>query len=282
MRKKLDESWKRWLAENLERECDPHDLVSTLLENRFSLESIRENMGDSFPVGPGHESQDGPDYQRLSEVRLTKSSSTPGLRRVPSDKLQIYVLDDFMSASECNAMLGIIGEQLRPSTVTLDRGDKYFRTSSTCDLSLLDEPLISEIDERIAKTLGVRVPYSEGIQAQRYDLGQEFKAHTDYFERGTAEFWEYAAQQGNRTWTFMVNLNDGMEGGATDFPAIDESFPPRKGRAVIWNNLYANGVPNPDSLHSGSPVTKGHKIVITKWFRERGSGPMFYEANDTR
>lgn len=277
MRKKLDESWKRWLAENLERQCDPHDLVSTLLENRFSLESIRENMGDSFPVGPEHAGQDGPDYLGLSEVGITRSVSTPGLRRVPTDKLQIYVLDDFMSASECDAMVEIITEHLRPSTITLESDDKYFRTSSTCDLSLLDEPLIHEIDERIAKTLGVRVAYSEGIQAQRYDLGQEFKAHTDYFERETAEFWEYAAQQGNRTWTFMVNLNDGMEGGATDFPAIGESFQPRKGRAVLWNNLYRNGATNPDSLHSGSPVTKGHKIVITKWFRERGTGPMFYE-----
>ncbi len=279
MRKKLDESWKRWLADNLERQCDPHDLVSTLLENRFSLESIRENMGGSFPVGPEHADQEGPDYHGLSELGITRSTSNPGLRRVPTDKLQICVLDDFMSASECDDMVAIISEHLRPSTITLQSDDKYFRTSSTCDLSLLDEALINEIDERIAKTLGVRAAYSEGIQAQRYDVGQEFKAHTDYFERGTAEFWEYAAQQGNRTWTFMVNLNDGMEGGATDFPAIDESFPPRKGRAVIWNNLYPNGATNPDSLHSGSPVTQGHKIVITKWFRERGTGPMFYDED---
>ena len=38
-----------------------------------------------------------------------------------------------------------------------------------------------------------------------------------------------------------------------------------------------DGTPNAATLHSGEPVTSGHKIIITKWFRELGSGPMFYE-----
>ena len=41
------------------------------------------------------------------------------------------------------------------------------------------------IDEKICKTLGIRPEYSEGIQAQRYDVGQQFKAHSDYFEPDT-------------------------------------------------------------------------------------------------
>jgi prolyl 4-hydroxylase len=45
---------------------------------------------------------------------------------------------------------------------------------------------------------------------------------------------------------------------------------------VIWNNLRPDGTVNPDTLHAGMPVLAGHKIIITKWFRERGSGPMFY------
>ena len=71
---------------------------------------------------------------------------------------------------------------------------------------------------------------------------------------------------------------DGMSGGGTKLFAIDHTFIPRKGQAVIWNNLNTDGTPNPATQHSGEPVTAGHKIIITKWFRELGSGPMFYES----
>jgi len=276
-RRKLDESWKTWLEENLERQCDPAELVSILLENDFHLASIQEGMGERFPADLEFFSTARPDYRAIAGTRLTQQTADPQLSKVNTDQAQIYVLDDFASEAECDAMVEIINRNLRPSTVTLDHGDGYFRTSSTCDLSLLDDPTVAAMDEKIGRTLGIRIAYSEGIQAQRYDLGQEFKAHTDYFEPGTAEYLEHAARTGNRTWTFMVYLNEGMEGGATKFCNIDRDFFPKKGRAVIWNNLYPDGTPNPDTLHHGMPVTRGHKTIITKWFRERGSGPMFYD-----
>lgn len=257
--RKLDDSWKSWLEENLARRCDPNQLVSILLQNHFSLDSIRKSMAEKFP-----------------ETRLVRNATDPKLRKVDTDKLQIYVLDDFMSGAECDAMVEIISQHLRPSTITKESDDEYFRTSRTSDLSLLKDPIIAKIDERIAETLGIRASYSEGIQAQRYDVGEEFKAHTDYFELGTAEYVEHTAIQGNRTWTFMVYLNEGFEGGGTTFLAIDKDFHPKKGQAIIWNSLYPDGTPNPDTLHSGTPVTRGHKIIITKWFREQGTGPMFY------
>ena len=42
-------------------------------------------------------------------------------------------------------------------------------------------------------------------------------------------------------------------------------------------DYFEPGTPNIATLHSGEPVTSGHKIIITKWFRARGSGPMFHE-----
>ncbi len=275
--RELDDAWKSWLEENLARQCDPIELVSILLRNQFSLDSIRETMGDRFPPSAALLEVLLPDYRAISETRLTRDTANPKLHKVDTNKLQLYVLDDFMSAAECDALVDIIGQHLRPSTTTREDEDAYFRTSKTSDLSLLTDPLISTIDERIAETLGIRAEYSEGIQAQRYDVGEEFKAHTDYFEVGTAEYFEHTAVQGNRTWTFMVYLNEEMQGGAIRFHAIERDFPPQTGQAIIWNSLYPDGTPNPDTLHSGMPVTGGHKIIITKWFRERGPGPMFYD-----
>jgi prolyl 4-hydroxylase len=47
--------------------------------------------------------------------------------------------------------------------------------------------------------------------------------------------------------------------------------------AVFWNNLHSDGSSNRDTLHCGLPVEAGHKIIITKWFREKGASPMFYD-----
>ena len=90
-------------------------------------------------------------------------------------------------------------------------------------------------------------------------------------------YQRYAGVRGNRTWTFMVYLNEGMEGGATHFDAIDYAVQPKLGMTVIWNNLKADGTPNENTRHAGEPVTKGHKVIITKWFRVFGDGPLFFE-----
>src|SRR5688500_2186968 len=45
----LDESWKGWLEENIERGCSRTELVEILRKHGFSLSSIREHMGEAFP-----------------------------------------------------------------------------------------------------------------------------------------------------------------------------------------------------------------------------------------
>jgi prolyl 4-hydroxylase len=265
----LDASWKAWLKENLDRGCSRPELVDILRKNGFSLSSIQQNMGDAFPSDtPPQDPPPPPPLVRKPPAKLCK---------VETDKLDIYSLDDFLSVKECDRLVALINHYLRPSTVTIESNDGLFRTSKTCDLSLLRSPVAVSIDEKIAKAVGIRLAYSEGIQAQRYNVGEQFKAHTDYFEPGTPEYAKFGGHRGNRTWTFMVYLNEGMGGGGTKFFAIDHTFIPRKGQAVIWNNLNPDGTPNSATLHSGELVTAGHKMIITKWFRERGSGPMFYE-----
>jgi len=267
----LDASWKAWLKENIERGCSRPELVQILRTNGFSLSSIQQNMGDAFPL-------DTPPQDPLQPPRLVRKPPRT-LHKVPTDELDIYTLDDFLSVKECDRLVALINHHLRPSTVTIESSDQKFRTSQTCDLSLLRSPVAVGCDEKIAKTLGIRLPYSEGIQAQRYDVGQQFKAHTDYFEPGTPEYAKFGGNRGNRTWTFMVYLNDVESGGATNFIALDHAFEPIKGRALAWNNLHTDGTVNPDTAHAGLPVTAGHKIIITKWFRERGKGAMPYDAD---
>ena len=276
-KKRLDESWTGWLNENIRRGCNPEELLGILLKNAFDIGSIKSAMGSQYPayspmaLAAEARDPDPVDYKAVARPRLVRPDS--GAVRFDTDLLQLYTVENFLSAEECEELCVIIDRNLRPSTVTLI-SDYGYRTSRTCDLGLLDSPVVARLDLKIANTLGIRPSYSESIQAQRYDIGEEFKQHTDYFEPGTPEYRQHAGARGNRTWTFMVYLNGVEAGGATRFFAVDHEFRPAKGMAVAWNNLRPDGTVNPETLHAGMPVTAGHKIVITKWFRERGIGAM--------
>lgn len=272
---KWDSSWTDWLRTNLERKCDRNELIEILKANGFDLATICRNMDALSPVtSPPVIAL--PDYAAIARTRITRpDSGLMSVQQVLSDKVQLYVLENFMTEEECDRIVEIAGLQLRPSTVTT--GEKNYRTSSTSDLSLLNDPAVEALDEKIARTLGICLSHSEGIQAQRYEVGQEFRQHTDYFEEGTEEYATFAGSRGQRTWTFMVYLNNCQSGGGTNFVALNKIFMPRKCMALVWNNLLPDGRPNPNTLHAGMPVEAGHKIIITKWFRDRGTGPMFLD-----
>lgn len=201
----------------------------------------------------------------------------PGLVRIETPLFEVFTLADFLDADECEQLIVRIRQDLHPSPLAQDGAGPGLRTSRTCPLSWSDDPVVLAIDDKICRTLGIRPGFGEGIQGQWYEVGQEYKAHHDFFVPGTMEYLRFAGLRGNRTWTFMVYLNDSMEGGGTRFAQLGHTVEPRRGMALLWNNLRADGTPNPATLHSGEPVTRGHKVIITKWFRALGDGPLHFD-----
>ena len=204
---------------------------------------------------------------RSSETK-TRLSRVPGIRRTPSPALTQYILPRFLSNAECDALCTLIDSNIRPSTIADDLGDPQFRTSSTCDLDHHND-LVREVNVRLCELAGIIPQYGEPLQGQRYDVGQEFKFHTDYFEPGGEGYIEHCTVSGQRTWTMMVYLNAPEAGGGTRFKATNKIIKPETGKLVAWSSLDDNGYVNPDTLHHGMRVRKGRKYVITKWFRER-------------
>lgn len=194
-----------------------------------------------------------------------------GMQRVPTPKLELLQLRGFLSPEHCAALVDLIDANRRPSTIADANSDKYFRTSETCDLSA-EEPVVAELEAKLVALNGIDPAQGEPVQGQRYAEGQEFKAHTDYFEPNGADYGKYCSVAGQRTWTFMVYLNEPDAGGATRFKTIGKSFQPETGKLVCWNNRRPDLRPNPNTLHHGMPVRKGTKYVITKWYREREWG----------
>jgi prolyl 4-hydroxylase len=198
-------------------------------------------------------------------------ASQPGVQRVPSPKLDLFIRRAFLSPEECAPLVAMIEAQRRPSTIADDLGDPAFRTSETCDLAATD-PHVALLDARITALTGLDPAHGEPMQGQRYAVGQEFKNHTDYFEPNGLDFKAMTRVAGQRTWTVMIYLNEPEAGGATRFKTIGKTVQPETGKLLAWNNLRADGRPNVNTLHHGMKVRAGTKYVVTKWFRERPWG----------
>jgi len=206
-----------------------------------------------------------------NESSPTGLLAIPGMMKVPTPRADLFILRDFLSPDECASLVARIERDRRPSTIADANDDYAFRTSETCDLPM-DDPEVAMLDEKLSTLSGIARVFGEPIQGQRYEVGQEFKAHTDYFDPHGADFARYCTVAGQRTWTFMVYLNAPEAGGATRFKVIDKLIQPEPGKLVCWNNRRADGTVNPATLHHAMKVRKGLKYVITKWYREKPWG----------
>nr|WP_137676018.1 2OG-Fe(II) oxygenase [Parerythrobacter lutipelagi] len=199
-----------------------------------------------------------------------------GIQRLPYSDLELFQRKRFIGPELCQRLIGLIEAERRPSTLADHNGDQYFRTSETCDLSP-GNPAVQELEAQLLELNGIDPAHGEPVQGQRYDVGQEFKPHNDWFNPQGQDWEKYCSVAGQRTWTFMIYLNDVPAGGATRFTVVKKSFRPEAGKLLCWNNRKpspAGGEPlgNVNTLHHGMKVRKGLKYVITKWYRERPWG----------
>lgn len=268
-----NQDWLTYTWVRLRSGVEPHEVRRLLSSQGFDDVAIRSLMRDAYS---GRRPIEDVDHLALAQAPLTRrAKSHPLIRRVPVSNAQLYVWHSFLTPEICDELIALTDERLRASTTTDAFADPLIRTSRTADIGSLGNKLVMQLDELIAEALGVHWSYADATQTQRYDVDQEYKAHYDYFTPGTRDYQVHCQFSGQRTWTFMIYLNDVEAGGGTRFRRLDKVIMPEKGKAVIWNNLNPDGTVNPHTIHHGMKVKKGVKYVITKWFRERGWGEMF-------
>tara|TARA_B110000483_G_scaffold242095_1_gene326824 strand:- start:17182 stop:17988 length:807 start_codon:yes stop_codon:yes gene_type:complete len=258
-------TWEEWLNINIKRGCCKDELFKILLENNFDYNLIKNKLKIDYVDVNQNQNQNQNNLKNFYNINIKNAI------KLKSNLIQLYTIDKFLTKDECNKIIYYTSNKLIKSEITSkEEKDKKFRTSKTCHISSLNKDgfnYLKYIDNKICNILSIPKKYSEDIQIQSYDVGQEFKLHTDYFDK--IDNNNFCKKQGNRTWTFMVYLNDTQEGGATYIPAIKERFYPKTGKALIWNNLLEDGSNNINTLHAGEPIIKGRKIIITKWFRQK-------------
>jgi len=233
-------------------------------------------MADAEP--PPHYEPPTPFAQQTSDLRAgigrrigENLDGRRGLWRLcssPKQPVQLYIGDGFLDPETCREMCEKIDKGSYPSPLYEKEKHEDVRTSYSCNLDAYD-PLISAVDSRVCTLLGMDKVQGEPLQGQRYQEGQRFREHADFFYIDEPYWREYEPHGGQRTRTAMIYLNEPEAGGATRFKLLDVAIGPRLGRILIWNNMALDGSPNPWTLHEGMPVEAGTKYIVTKWYRER-------------
>jgi prolyl 4-hydroxylase len=205
---------------------------------------------------------------KIGEAVRAKLDRNPLVSRIDTPGLEIYGRHNFLDAEECAGLRAMIDADAQPSTLFSGSANADYRTSHSCNLNPWDT-LIRRVSDRICALTGLPQEHGETLQGQRYAVGQEYKAHCDYFPV-TASYWPAMMKTGGqRSWTAMIYLSPVEAGGETHFPHCEFMVPPVEGMILMWNNMKPDGAPNPLSLHAARPVESGMKYVVTKWFRER-------------
>lgn len=178
------------------------------------------------------------------------------------DEPLVMQFNEVLSDDECQAL--IVSASTRMSRSKLASKDiSNIRTSSGMFFNEQESPLIAEIERRIASLMHIPLSHAEGLQVLRYEQEQQFKEHYDFFAENNA------ASRNNRISTLIVYLNDVEEGGETNFPNLGLSIKPIKGSAIYFEYFYYDQAINEKTLHSGQPVIRGEKWVVTQWMRKQ-------------
>jgi len=105
----------------------------------------------------------------------------------------------------------------------------------------------------VAHLAGISIDYLEQLALVRYKPGQFFTTHHD---------------GDHRSKTVFIYLNDLPDdaSGETVFPNLGVQFTPRRGCAIMWNNILKDGTEDSRLIHAGVAPLTGVKYGVNCFF----------------
>nr|XP_026694930.1 uncharacterized protein LOC100175515 [Ciona intestinalis] len=228
-----------------------------------------------------------------TEVKIRKNVNNTNVR--------IYTMDDFLSSRECEGLMkahdnhmkqhddqgpiicfsdettmGKYLEQIkekwtkRISSQDWTQGTRCLNASVSAQLNGKlrwshstsfypgESPFSTTFETRVAEQTGLNANNGGKFQITCYPEGVGYKLHTDCTEGNTDKRDRFA--------TILVYLNDVIEGGQTQFTELGVSITPKKGKALVWTNMDSEGHCDVTSYHQASPVIKGRKCILQRWY----------------
>jgi len=238
-------------------------------------------------------------FRRTVEVSTPKFDKA---RTVTIETLSLRPLvvsiEGFLDDDECEYIQRIAGPRVQYSQVSLMDKDKgkaasEWRTSQSTFLSARNDPILTEIDDRVASLTRIPKSHGEHVQVLRYGHNEKYDCHHDYFnpnlyktDHGTLNLIQNGKR--NRFATVFWYLTDVDDGGETIFPRhggapqpydlssceVGLKVKPQKGKVIIFYSLDAAGNLDDLSLHGACRVGEGNvKWAANKWI---WNAPMGY------
>jgi hypothetical protein len=200
----------------------------------------------------------------------------PVARRREREDPRIEVLQDLLPGWACDYVMVLAEPALTRGMVVDESGGESVqdeRSNRVMNFGLADSDVILElINHRLATAAEMPAENAEGLGVLHYSPGERYKPHVDYIPDTPANA-EHLATRGQRARTLLVYLNEGFDGGATEFPRLELAYRPPRGSALVFDSVKADGAVDPMTLHTGAPTTRGEKWVISKWFRTKALRP---------
>ncbi len=230
---------------------------------------VLARRGEAQAAGP-------PDWRRLRQgVDLNAWRGFPPARALSADPA-IAAVEGFLAPDVCDWIIERARERLTPAKVVGAGAhgtvQDQVRTNSLAELGLVYTDLVVLlVRERLSALCGLPVNAMEVPQVLHYAVGQAFRLHEDYLLPDGPHKVRELASHGQRSRTLLIYLNEGFEGGETDFPLLGLRFKGAKGEALMFSNVLADGSPDLRMRHAGLPPTAGEKWLFSQWVRDRNA-----------
>lgn len=185
----------------------------------------------------------------------------------------ISTIDNFITDEECDHIIKIAKPYLVSSVVSSNNGGiiSKGRTSKNTWINHNTDNVTKNIAKKICELVDKPINTAESFQVIHYDENQEYRPHYDGWEHNydNPKNVRCLKTGGQRMLTVLCYLNDVKKGGSTSFPKLNLDVTAKKGKLVIFENVYEDtNERHKLSLHAGMPVVKGEKYAFNLWFRE--------------
>lgn len=265
--------------------CLPLFLASLLLSIVFPPSLASE---DAFPGWLGESHVSKPREEMRADSKPAAERDMPAFVIDPTNVISLswkpraFLYKGFLTGEECDHLISLAREELQRSAVADNESGKsvlsLVRTSSGMFIQKYKDKVVSRIEDKIAAWTFLRKENGEPIQVLRYEEGEKYEPHYDYFHDKINQ-----ARGGHRIATVLMYLTDVVKGGETVFPKAERgrhsiqdttlsecgkqgvAVKPTRGDALLFFSLSPDSTPDVASLHAGCPVIEGEKWSATKW-----------------
>jgi hypothetical protein len=181
-------------------------------------------------------------------------------------EITIKVLKNIVPLEYINQMLeikeyvpGLIYDAVNKKSIADNHKTSYTFYNSEEKFEEIKQLIIKAIEKETGDSYNSN--QCEQLQLQRYDIGQYFKPHFDFFNHGEPQYFT----SNDRIATAILYLKSAEKGGTTNFPALGIKIKCNPGDVVYFT--YKENEKKENSLHEGAAIEQGQKIIATMWIR---------------